>query len=97
MNVSLSLKPVSNLLIAMGSFPLTAVITVPGYVLVPWSQFLRLCRNCTDTETFKELACILRQRFSDKGYDQVEVDLGVTKKFGSGEELYVDRETSSGF
>ncbi|XP_077327832.1 uncharacterized protein LOC143962429 [Lithobates pipiens] len=41
---------------------------------VPRSQFLRLRRNCTDLDTFKAQAEILKQRFLDKGYDITVLD-----------------------
>lgn len=41
---------------------------------VPRSQLLRLHRNCTDKETFKVQANVLKTRFLDKGYNPNEVD-----------------------
>lgn len=52
---------------------------------VPKSQFLHLHRNCTDTDTFKTQATILKKRFLEKGYDCAEVDKDLNN------DLVVDR------
>lgn len=43
------------------------------------SQFLRLRMNCANLDTFKNQANVLRQRFLDKGYDQGEVNLDLSR------------------
>lgn len=44
---------------------------------IPRSQFLRLRRNCTETDTFLTQAGTLKQKFLDKGYNtkNIEVEL----------------------
>lgn len=49
---------------------------------VPRSQFLQLRKNCSGTETFKTQTMVLRQRFLDKGYDQIEVDFELQNTLG---------------
>lgn len=41
---------------------------------VPHSQFLRLRRNCTDVDTYVVQASILKQRFIEKGYDELSLN-----------------------
>lgn len=67
--VSLGLKPTSSRLIAMGLCLWTVAITDRGN-----TRFLRLRRNCSDTKTLKLQANVLKQRFLDKGYNQIEVE-----------------------
>uniref|UniRef100_A0A8C5PKA4 Helix-turn-helix domain-containing protein n=1 Tax=Leptobrachium leishanense TaxID=445787 RepID=A0A8C5PKA4_9ANUR len=40
---------------------------------VPKGQFVRLRRNCSDGDTYKEQALSLKQDFLDKGYDDMEL------------------------
>lgn len=76
LSASSNLKHISNPQIVMVSYLWTVVTNqIVVTVRVPGSQFLLMRRNCTDTDTFKSQAMVLRQRFLDKGYDQFDVDL----------------------
>uniref|UniRef100_A0A8C5PEB8 Reverse transcriptase domain-containing protein n=1 Tax=Leptobrachium leishanense TaxID=445787 RepID=A0A8C5PEB8_9ANUR len=45
---------------------------------VPKGQFVRLRRNCTDTETFKEQANTLKKDFVEKGYRATDLDEAIS-------------------
>lgn len=57
---------------------------------VPKSQFLRLCRNCTDIDTFKAQATVLRERFIEKRYNHIEVDQDLTNVLGTDRSLLLE-------
>ena len=53
----------------------------PAHVFksLPYGEFLRARRNCSQLESFDRFSSIIKEAFINRGYDPTELDLAITK------------------